>query len=61
MPQIASRIIDHLGGLKITQGRRAGEPFEVLPWQRRFVRGAFRPGVSTSALSVAQGVTGNRR
>ena len=45
----------YLSGLTVSQGRRAGEPFEVLPWQRRFVRGAFRPGVQSAALSVARG------
>ena len=45
----------YLSGLTITQGRRAGEPFAVLPWQRRFVRGAFAPGAGTAALSVARG------
>ena len=45
----------HLSALTVSQGRRAGEPFTVLPWQRRFVRGAFRPGVQLAALSVARG------
>ena len=30
-----------MGGLLIGQGRHAGQPFVVLPWQRRFLRGAF--------------------
>ena len=38
-------LIAYLGGLTVTQGRLAGEPFRVLPWEARFVRGAFRPGV----------------
>ena len=45
----------YLSGLTVSQGRRAGEPFAVLPWQRRFVRGAFAPGVQSAALSVARG------
>ena len=45
----------YLSGLTITQGRRAGEGLTVLPWQRRFVRGAFAPGAETAALSVARG------
>ena len=45
----------YLGGLTVTQGRRAGEAFTVLPWERRFVRGAFGPGVQSAALSVARG------
>ncbi len=45
----------YLAGLRITQGRHAGEPFAVLPWQRRFVAGAFRPGVRSAALAVSRG------
>ena len=48
-------LLDYLGSLRVSQGRRAGEPFEVLPWQANFVRGAFGPGVSKAALSVARG------
>ena len=52
---VMKTLIDHLAGLTITQGRRAGERFEVLPWEARFVRGAFRPGVASAALSVGRG------
>ena len=45
----------YLSSLQITQGRRAGERFQVLPWQRRFIRGAFAPGAGVAALSVARG------
>ena len=44
----------YLSGLTVSQGRRAGEPFTVLPWQRRFVRGAFAPGIQSAGLSVAR-------
>ena len=49
------KLTDYLSGLTVTQGRRAGELLSVLPWQRRFVRGAFAPGRTTAALSVARG------
>ena len=45
----------YLSGLTITQGRRDGERFKVLPWQRRFLRGAFAPGAGVAALSVGRG------
>ena len=45
----------YLAGLTVTQGRHAGELFTVLPWERRFVRGAFAPGVRSAALAVARG------
>ena len=48
-------LLAHLSDLTVTQGRLAGQPFAVLPWQRRFIRGAFAPGVQSAALSVARG------
>ena len=48
-------LLDYLTTLTISQGRRAGCPFEVLPWQRRFCRGAFKTGTQSAALSVARG------
>ena len=45
----------YLSELTVSQGRLAGHPFRVLPWQMRFVRGAFAPGVQSAALSVARG------
>ena len=50
-----ARLIGYLGGLTISQGRLAGELFVVLPWERRFIRGAFRPGCQSAALSIARG------
>ena len=47
-------LTDYLSGLTVSQGRLAGERFEVLLWQRRFVRGAFALGVQSAALSVAR-------
>ena len=46
---------DYLSDLTVSQGRRAGEAFKVLPWQSRFIPGAFAPGVQSAALSVARG------
>ena len=40
-----------LDRLTVTQGRRAGERFTVMPWQRRFLRGAFCGDAEASALS----------
>lgn len=44
-----------LGFLTVTQGRRAGSRFTVLPWQRRFLRGAFCGDAKTAALSIGRG------
>ena len=51
---VAADLIAALGLLTVSQGRRAGERFTVLPWERRFVRGAFAPGVQSAALSIAR-------
>ena len=48
-------LTDYLDTLTVTQGRRAGEGLTVLPWQRKFVAGAFAAGRTTAALSVARG------
>ena len=50
-----ARVADYLARFTVTQGRRYGEPFTVLPWQREFLIGAFAPGVNEAALSVARG------
>ena len=48
-------VADYLGGLTIRQGALHGQPFTVLPWQKRFLRGALAPGVYESALTMARG------
>ena len=48
-------LIAYLSGLAISQGRLAGQTFQVLPWQSRFVRGCLGPGVQSAALSVGRG------
>ena len=37
-------LIAYLSGLTVSQGRLAGEPLRVLPWEARFVRGGSGPG-----------------
>ena len=48
-------LLAYLSGLTVSQGRLTGQEFQVLPWQARFVPGAFAPGVQAAALSVARG------
>ena len=50
----AGALIEYIGALRITQGRREGEPFTLLPWQARFLRGAWSVE-GDAALSVARG------
>ena len=49
----STKVIEYLENLEVTQGPRAGDPFVVLPWEKRFVRGFL--GAQVSALSVARG------
>ena len=49
-----NRVASYLSGLTLEGGDLDGEAFNVLPWERRFVRGAFRVA-GPAALSVARG------
>lgn len=48
-------IAAYLQEQKITQGRDIGKPFTLLPWQRRFLRGAFRDEVGEACLTMGRG------
>ena len=54
MSQTARELIEYLAGLVLVGGDHDGEPFTVLPWERKFVRGAFAVK-GPAALSVARG------
>ena len=51
---VPADLIAYLGGLTLAGGDRDGEPFTVLAWERRFVRGAFGQS-GHAALSVGRG------
>ena len=44
----------YITGLDIAQGRHAGEPFKLLSWQKRFLRGMLGSD-GDAALSLARG------
>ena len=48
------RLADYIASLIVTQGAGAGQPFRVLPWQARFLRGFTRTD-GDCALSIARG------
>ena len=53
-PSVGNQIIEHIAGLKLVGGDRDGEKFDVLPWERNFIRYIFsRPG--NGFLSLARG------
>ena len=50
----ARSLIAYLGGLTLAGGDHDGEAFDVLPWERRFIRGTFSVD-GPAAMSVARG------
>ena len=48
-------LIQSLQSAVIGDGDLLGQPFKVLPYQRKFLAGAFRPGVLRAGLSLARG------
>ena len=52
---LATDLARYIEGLTLSQGRYAGEPFRLLPWQKKFLKGAFKPGIADAALSVGRG------
>ena len=48
-------IKDWLARLTVTQGPLAGSRFELMSWQRRFVRNAFAPNVQRAAVTCGRG------
>ena len=52
---LATDIQRYIEGLTLSQGRYAGQLFKLLPWEKRFLRGAFKPGVMDAALSLGRG------
>ena len=54
-PSLYSLLAGWLADLTLSEGERSGEKLEVMSWQRDFLRGAFREGVSVAGLSMARG------
>ena len=55
MPAIG-RLTRYIQGLRVTQGPLTGQRVKLLPWQRRFLAGAFGGSdVTTAALSIGRG------
>ena len=47
-------LADYIGGLTVPQGPGVGDPFHVLPWERRFLRG-FESTTGDVSMSLARG------
>ena len=48
-------LIQEIETLTITQGQGVGAPMRLFAWEKRFLRGAFSPDVTSAALSIARG------
>ena len=53
--KLAEDAIGFLQGLKIPEGKLAGQPLKLAEFQRRFVRGALTAGVMVGVLSIGRG------
>ena len=49
------KLAEYIESLTITQGEGVGNPLRLFPWQKRFLSGAFKPTVTTAALSISRG------
>ena len=54
MSKITCAIANYIRTLVIGQGRHVGQPFKLLPWQRRFLKGAFSQP-DDAALNMGRG------
>ena len=52
---LSQQILKYVTALTITQGQGAGLPIDVFPWEREFIHGAFQPGITDAALTIARG------
>lgn len=53
--KLAEDAIRFLEGLKIPEGKLAGQPLKLAEFQRKFVRGALAEGVMVGVLSIGRG------
>lgn len=51
----ASEAIRFMQSLRIPEGKRAGDPVKLAPFQRQFVKGALARDVNTAVLSIGRG------
>ena len=52
--QMTRALIRYIEGLTLVGGDGDGEPFRLLPWERRFIRGTLSQS-GDAALTVARG------
>ena len=48
-------LISHIEGLPVGDGDLLGEPYRLLTYQKRFLRGAFKPGIIRAGFTLGRG------
>ncbi len=49
---VSDQIVAHIESLRVPQGDHEGKHVSPMPWQVRYIRGTFRRGVTTSAMTL---------
>ena len=49
---VSDQILTHIQGLRVPQGDHAGKRVKLMPWQVRYLKGTFRRGVTTAAMTL---------
>ena len=55
MPSLSNRLFKKLEELKVPDGDQYGEPFKVLPYQKRFLTEAIQPEYLQCVLTLGRG------
>ena len=50
-----TKLIKHIETLPIGDGDEIGEPYRLLKYQKKFLRGAFRPGIIRAGFTCGRG------
>lgn len=53
--ELVDDLVTWMSRLPVTEGPRAGERLQLMPWQVDFLGGAFSPDVRTASLSIGRG------
>ena len=51
----ATKALRFLESLRIPEGKKAGQPVKLAPFQRQFVKGALADGINVAVLSIGRG------
>ena len=52
---VGKAVLDWMRQLRVTEGRYAGEPLTILPWQADFIAKVLAPEIAEGCLTIARG------